>query len=238
MALEAICVRRAGRAVLTVPSLELYRGDRLAVVGPNGAGKSTLLQVMALLQPPSAGRVSFAGRPVRWREGELVRLRRRLGVVFQRPLLLQRSLQDNVVLALRLHGHPAATARSLAGEWLRRVGVAHLAERQPGQVSVGEAQRASLARALALGPDILLLDEPFAALDSLAREGLIRTLQELLGTEQCAVVFVTHDWREVRRLAGRVVALFEGRPAQIGLVADVEARPASPMVAGLIAAAS
>jgi tungstate transport system ATP-binding protein len=229
---------RGRRLVLQVPHLALAAGERLALVGPNGAGKSTLLETLALLHRPAAGVVRVAGEPVRWEPGELVRLRRRMAVVFQRPLLLRGSLLDNVALGLRLRGVPAAEARGAVRPWLDRLGIAHLAERPAGRVSVGEAQRASLARALALDPDVLLLDEPFAARDSLARRQLMLDLAALLAGRPCAVVLVTHDWREVRHLAERVAVLFGGQVAQVGRVAAVEAHPASAAVAALIAAAS
>jgi ABC-type sulfate/molybdate transport systems ATPase subunit len=237
LAVQDLLVRRGGAAVLTLPHLTLAPGERLAVVGPNGAGKSTLLEVLALLRPPTQGQVWFAGQPVPRHPGELVQLRRRLGVVFQRPLLLSGTLRENVALGLRLRGQSAATAHSAAAAWLDRLGIAHLAGRRAAQVSVGEAQRASLARALAGAPEVLLLDEPFAALDSLARAALLDTLDVVLAEAGCAMVLITHDWREVRRLAEQVVVLFDGRVAQAGAVAAVEARPATPQVAALLAAA-
>ena len=203
-------VRRGRRTVLTLPHLALNPGERLAVIGPNGAGKSTLLEVLALLRPPTQGAVYFQGQPVGGHAAELVRLRRQMAVVFQRPLLLRGTLLENVALGLRLRGQPAAQAAAVAQDWLARLGVAHLAARPAGQVSVGEAQRASLARALATAPAVLLLDEPFAALDSLARHALLGTLDEVLTAAACAVVLVTHDWREVRRLAQRVGVLLGG----------------------------
>ncbi len=237
LAVQGLRVRRGRREVLAVPALTLAPGERLAVVGPNGAGKSTLLEVLALLRRPTSGQVWVAGEPVRWQAAELVRLRRRMGVVFQRPLLLSGTLQDNVALGLRLRGQSRATAQAAAAVWLARLGVGHLADRAAGAVSVGEAQRASLARALAGAPDVLLLDEPFAALDSLARAALLVALEVSLREAACAVVLVTHDWREVRRLAERVVVVFDGAVVQIGSVAAIEEQPATPQVAALLAAA-
>jgi tungstate transport system ATP-binding protein len=237
LAVRDLRVRRGRREVLYVPALTLARGQRLAVVGPNGAGKSTLLEVLALLRPPTSGAIWFDGQPVRGHAEELVRLRRRMGVVFQRPLLLHGTLRDNVALGLRLRGQARGAARATADAWLARLGIAHLATRPARAVSVGEAQRASLARALAGAPDVLLLDEPFAALDSLARAALLDTLAASLAEAACAVVLVTHDWREVRRLAGQVVVLFEGQVVQQGAVREVEQHPATPRVAALLAAA-
>lgn len=237
LAVQGLRVRRGRQEVLAVPALTLAPGERLAVVGPNGAGKSTLLEVLALLRRPTSGRVWVAGQPVRWQAAELVRLRRRMGVVFQRPLLLAGTLRENVALGLRLRGQPPATAQATAEAWLARLGVGHLADRAAGAVSVGEAQRASLARALAGAPEVLLLDEPFAALDSLARAALLAALEGALREAACAVVLVTHDWREVRRLAERVVVLFSGQVVQVGFVNEVEQHPATWEVAALLAAA-
>ena len=238
LAVRELRVRRGHQEVLYVPALRLAPRERLAVVGPNGAGKSTLLEVLALLRPPTSGQVWIDGQLVRGQAAELVRLRRRMGVVFQRPLLLQGTLRDNVALGLRLRGEPPTRARATADAWLARLGVGHLAGRDARAVSVGEAQRASMARALAGAPEVLLLDEPFAALDSLARATLLKTLAPTLAAAACAVVLVTHDWREVRRLAERVVVLFGGQVLQVGAVATVEQHPATPEVAALLAAAS
>ena len=238
IALDGVQVRRGRRQVLAVPRLAIAPGARLAVVGPNGAGKSTLLEVLALLRRPDAGTVTLGGRRVAWEPGELVRLRRDLAVVFQRPLLLQGTLLDNVALGLRLRGVARPAARAAAQEALTRLGVGHLAGRRGAAVSAGEAQRASVARALVLAPRVLLLDEPFAALDSLARRRLLDDFESLLRDQACAVVLVTHDWREVRRLAEDVLVLFAGEVVQAGPRAAVEAAPATPGVAALIAAGS
>ncbi len=237
LAVRELRVRRGGQEVLDVPALTIAPAERLAVVGPNGAGKSTLLEVLALLRPPTSGQVWFAGQPVHGEPVELVRLRRRMGVVFQRPLLLSGTLRENVALGLRLRGHSRTAAQATAGAWLARLGVEHLGDRVGRAVSVGEAQRASVARALACAPDVLLLDEPFTALDSLARAALQATLEGVLREATCAVVLVTHDWREVRQLAERVVVLFGGQVVQVGAVHEIEQHPATPQVAALLAAA-
>jgi tungstate transport system ATP-binding protein len=214
VALRGLSVRRAGRAVLTVPALDVWPGEVLAVVGPNGAGKSTLLQVMALLLAPDAGEVRFAGVPVDARRNP-VPVRRRMALVFQEPLLFDTSVFENVASGLRLRGLDRAAVRARVERWLARLGIAHLARRPARTLSGGEARRASLARALVLEPELLLLDEPFGALDYPSRRALLAELPGLLAAAGSTTVLVTHDPHEARALATRAAALAGGR-----LVAD------------------
>jgi tungstate transport system ATP-binding protein len=215
-----VAVRRDGRAVLAIPALDLWPREVLAVVGPNGAGKSTLLQVMALLVAPDAGTVQFAGTPVDARRNP-VPVRRRLAVVFQEPLLFDTSVADNVASGLRLRGVPRAEARERGAAWLARLGIAHLAQRPARTLSGGEARRTSLARALVLEPELLLLDEPFGALDYASRQALLAELPALLAAAHTTTVLVTHDPTEAQALATRALALRAGRPIAEGPVPAV-----------------
>ena len=231
LALRDVTVRRGRRVVLEVSALDVRAGEVLAVIGPNGAGKSTLLQTLAVLQRPASGTVLFDGVPVRGRE---LTMRRRLAVVFQAPLLLSGSVRDNVALGLRLRGVPRAQRLQRADRWLDRLGVAALANRPAHALSGGEAQRTSLARALALDPDVLLLDEPFTGLDAPTRARLVADLGALLRDTGLTTVFVTHDRDEALQLADRAAVLIGGRVRQVGAVAEVFARPADPEVAAFV----
>jgi tungstate transport system ATP-binding protein len=229
--LRDVAVDRARRRVLEVPSLDVLPGEVLAVVGPNGAGKSTLVQVMALLERPARGEVLFDGEKV---GRNVLPYRRRMAVVFQEPLLLDTSVESNVRSGLALRGVPAAEQKRRAAQWLERFGIAHLGPRSARTLSGGEAQRTSLARALVLEPEVLILDEPFAALDAPTRAALIDDLDRVLGASPVTTVFVTHDRGEALRLGDRVAVLMEGRVRQIGSPSDVFAAPVDPDVAAFV----
>ncbi len=231
LALRDVVVQRGGRAILEVPSLSVSPGEVLAVVGPNGAGKSTLLHLMALLERPSRGDVLFDGRPVR---GDLLPYRRRLAVVFQEPLLLDTTVEGNVRSGLALRRVPRPQQQRRAALWLDRFALTPLARRSPRNLSGGEAQRTSLARALVLEPEALLLDEPFAALDAPTREALMDDLDRALTLTRTATVFVTHDRAEALRLGDRLAVLIGGRLRQLGTPSEVFAAPVDEEVAAFV----
>lgn len=179
---------------------------RLAVVGPSGAGKSTLLRALAGLEPRALGHVRFEGEAWLGPGGAVPPHRRRVGWVPQDARLFpHRSVLGNLTLA----GATEADARALAA----RVGVAGLLDRRPRHLSGGEAQRVALARALLARPRLLLLDEPFAALDRARRSELAALLLDLLGADGPMLVLVSHDERDVATLADEVLGLVEGRVA-------------------------
>ena len=217
VALRGVRVQRGGQTLLDVPTLDVWPREVLAVVGPNGAGKSTLLQVMALLLAPDAGEVRFGGAVVHARRNP-VPVRRRLAVVFQEPLLFDTTVFENVASGLRLRGIGRATVRERVEAWLARLGIAHLAGRPARTLSAGEARRSSLARALVLEPELLLLDEPFSALDYLTRQALLSELPGLLAAARTTTVLVTHDPTEAQALAHRAVALDAGQVVAAGTV--------------------
>ena len=230
---EDLVVRRGPRTVLTVPALDVRRGESLALIGPNGAGKSTLLLALALLLPPSQGQVRFEGEAVT-RSTDLTQLRRRMAVVFQEPLLVDQSVWDNVALGLRLRGLRGAEVERRVTPWLERLGIADLARRSARGLSGGEAQRTSLARAFALQPDLLLLDEPFAALDAPTRAGLVEQVGEIVRDMGLTTVMVTHDRDEALALGDRLAVLIGGRLAQVGPPDEVFSAPADEPVAQFV----
>ena len=205
------------RSVLRVEELEIYRGEILALVGPSGAGKSTLLRLLNFLEPPSRGSIIFQGKRFVPGKPMPVPVRRRVTTVFQRPILLQRSVWDNVAYGLRLRGWRNGQGRIQGA--LEQVGLADLADQDARTLSGGEAQRVALARAMVLEPDVLLLDEPTANLDPYnvgLIEEIVRNLNRRAGT---TLVLVTHNVFQARRLAKRVALLLEGEVIE---VADVE----------------
>jgi len=198
--------------------LTVGRGELVAVVGPSGCGKSTLLRIIAGLRAPSRGRVEVDGRPV-------VRPIPSVGMVFQAPVLLKwRTIQDNVLLPAELSRLDPRDYRARAAQLLRLVGLAEFAQRLPRELSGGMQQRASLCRALLLDPPLLLMDEPFGALDAMTRDEmnleLLRVWGQGSGEERKTIVFVTHSIPEAVFLADRVIVM-TARPGRLGRVFDV-----------------
>lgn len=222
-----------GRARLDVEAIAVHAGEVLAVMGPNGAGKSTLLRTLGLLETPSAGEVRFHGEPV-GTGARLLALRRRMATVFQEPLLCDTTVLANARLGLALRGVPAAEADRRVRPWLERLGIAHLARRSARTLSGGEAQRTSLARAFAVEPEVLLLDEPFSGLDPSGREELVSDLERILRETGTTTVFVTHDRDEAIRLGDRVAVMMDGRVLQLARPEEVFSAPASEAVARFV----
>jgi tungstate transport system ATP-binding protein len=232
LSLSSVRVAYDGARILDIEGLEARRGEVLAVIGPNGSGKSTLLRVMGLLERPAAGDVCWHGRPVA--AAHALDVRRRIAVVFQQPLLAAMTVADNVALGLRFRGVASAERRERVEHWLGRFGIAALAERRATTLSGGEAQRVALARALVLDPEMLLLDEPFANLDSPARAALIPELAAVLHDDRVTTVLVTHDRGEAQALGDRVAVLIGGRLRQVDETAIVFRAPASEEVARFV----
>ncbi len=207
-------------------SLEIAAGSFTVIIGPNGCGKSTLLRLIAGLLLPTAGTVSVDGRAPRPGDG-------RVGLAFQQPRLIPwRTTLDNVALPLELAGVPLTERRARATEALDRVGLLGAATLRPRELSGGMAQRAALARALIADPPVLLLDEPFSALDALTRETFDNELQRLWLERPRTVVFVTHSVSEAVALADRVVVMTP-RPGRVARVVEIDLpRPRSAELLG------
>lgn len=230
---RGLLVRRGKHIVLDVPHLMIRAGEILTVIGPNGAGKSTLASALALLERPAAGEIVLGDTTIEWKRG-LLAMRRRVAMVFQEPLLLDMTVADNVATGLRLRGVPRLERESRVAEWLGRLGIAHLASRSSRALSGGEAQRTSLARALVLEPDLLVLDEPFSALDPPTREALAVDLVPLLRERRTTTVLVTHDRDEAFGIGDRVAIILDGRIAQLDTPEAVLARPATDAIARFV----
>ena len=227
-----VTVVRAGRTILSVDQLAVAEGETLAIVGPNGAGKTTLLLALAGLVRPDTGQLLFRGSAVGRSEG--LAYRRRLGLVMPDPLLLDTTVFANVALGLRFRGVPGRRIEPLVTEWLERLGVAHLRHRRAGGLSSGEAQRVSLARALVLEPELLLLDEPFASVDAATRTQLVEDLAVLLEAMPVTCALVTHDLDEAVRLGDHMAVLLDGRLRQAGPPEAVLASPIDEDVAAFV----
>lgn len=227
-----LLIRRSGLNTLSIDSLDIARGEILTVVGPNGAGKSTLLLALARLLKPSRGDILYSGRSLKqWNELDY---RRRISFVFQAPLLMDMTVEQNVALGLKFRGTPQEATRVRVKRWMEQLGVDSLAKRRAGQLSGGEAQRVSLARALVLEPELLLLDEPFAALDPPTRSRLLDDLTTLLRQDHRTAVFVTHNLNEAAKLSHRIAVIVGGELKQVGTARQIKSNPADDTVAAFL----
>jgi tungstate transport system ATP-binding protein len=230
--IEDLQIKRNERVALEVEALSIPRGETLTVVGPNGAGKSTLLLALAHLIRPARGEICFGGVPLReWNELEY---RRKIAFVFQSPLLMDMTVEQNVSLGLKFRGLAREETRARAREWMSRLGIESLSKRRAGQLSGGEAQRVSLARAFVLDPELLLLDEPFAALDAPTHASLLDQLSSLLAEDHRTAVFVTHNLKEAAQVGQRVAVIVKGRLKQVGTPRQVKLHPADDEVAAFL----
>jgi len=207
---------------LAATSLEVRQGEMLVLIGPSGCGKTTMLRMIGGLIPPSAGRIEVAGHPLWTSSGRNQDAVRKLGIVFQDPNLFPwLTIEDNVALPLEIQGVPRAARIARARELLALVGIAGFENRRPRELSGGMRQRAAIARALAGNPEILLLDEPFGALDAMTREQMNIELQRIWMETRQTVVLVTHSIHEAVFLADRIV-LLSPRPGRIDRVIEVK----------------
>ena len=220
-----------GFAALQGVDLRVEPGELVALLGPSGSGKTTLLRIIAGLEFPDAGEVRFAGEDMVRRDAR----ERQVGFVFQHYALFRHmSVFENVAFGLRVKRRgerlKAAAIRDKVMGLLRLGQLDRLASRYPSQLSGGQRQRVALARALAIEPRVLLLDEPFGALDAKVRKELRRWLRQLHDRMGLTSVFVTHDQEEALELADRIVVMNEGRIEQIGSPEEVYDHPATPFV--------
>jgi sulfate/thiosulfate transport system ATP-binding protein len=212
-------------------TLEVPDGALVALLGPSGSGKSTLLRIIAGLELPDQGVVRIAGNDVtRARPQD-----RGIGFVFQHYApFAHMSVYDNVAFGLKIRKRPRAEVRSRVEELLALVGLTQWAGQRPDQLSGGQRQRMALARALAVEPKVLLLDEPFGALDANVRGELRRWLRRLHDERGVTTVLVTHDQEEAMEVADTIAVMNKGRIEQVGAPREVYDRPASPFVMGFL----
>ena len=232
ISLQQVCKSYQQRYDALAPlSLEIASGELLVLLGSSGSGKSTLLKLINRLLEPDSGEILLHGK--RLQEYDPVTLRRSIGYVFQGiGLLPHLSIIDNVATVPRLRGDDPAQATRQARELLADVNLDpdEYANRTPDELSGGQQQRVGVARALATGADLLLMDEPFGALDAITRDELQSMLLELHQRLHKTIVFVTHDIFEAVRLADRIVVMHRGRIEQIGSASELIRQPASEFV--------
>jgi len=224
--LEDVVFESGGRRIIDGISLALEGGPRTVIVGPNGAGKSVLLRLCHGLLAPTSGTVA-------WSAAEPPGAPRRQAMVFQRPVLLRRSARANVAYALKVAGVDARERRKRAGEALEKVGLGALGDQAARVLSGGEQQRVTLARALALNPEVLFLDEPTANLDPRAAQEIENVIAAMHG-EGTKIVMVTHSLGQARRMGDEVLFLHQGRLLERAPADRFFKRPASAEAARFI----
>ena len=226
---EKLRIRRGGVQVLDLPLFSVAAEEKVAVIGPNGAGKSSLLLGLACLLRRETGTISFRGEPVMER-GETA-YRRKIAMVFQEPLLFDTTVLDNVAEGLRIRGTGLGEARDIARDSLELFKVGHLTGRSAHKLSGGEAQRVSLARAFAVRPELLLMDEPFSSLDLPTRIVLAEDLGRILHESGTAAIIATHDRIEAFHIVDRLVVMDGGKIVQEGTPKVVLTQPVNAFVA-------
>ncbi len=231
ISVSAVTKRYGAFAALDDVSVDIAPGSLTSLLGPSGSGKSTLLRVIAGLEHPDTGTVALDGADVTG----LPPQRRGIGFVFQHYAAFKHlTVRENVAFGLRIRKRPKAETRATVDELLGVVGLTGYQDRYPSQLSGGQRQRMALARALAIAPKVLLLDEPFGALDAKVRAELRAWLRRLHEEVEVTTVLVTHDQEEAMDVSDRIVVLNDGRVEQSGPPRDLYDRPANPFVMGFL----
>lgn len=228
-----LTLRRNGMDILDVKELSIHKGELFVIIGPNGAGKSTLLRLLDLIERPTSGEIIIGGKKIDNSSDKLA-FRRKMAMVFQDSLLFSTSVSENVAYGLKVRKRPRAEIAEKVNSILTELNVPHLANRKSSELSGGEAQRVSLARALVLEPEIFFLDEPFTSLDPPTREKLRIDLENLIRREKLTTVYVTHDRTEALMLADRMAVMIEGRVLQVGKPDEVFNYPINEAVAKFV----
>ena len=232
---ERVTQRYEGQALFSDLDLEIPSGQFFTLLGPSGCGKTTLLRMLTGFVVPDSGRIWFGDRDVT----ALPVHKRGVGMVFQDYALFpDRSALANVTYGLDARGVAAPEARKRAMAMLERVGLADLADRSPAKLSGGQRQRVAMARALVIDPQLLLLDEPLAALDVKLRVELRAMVRELQLESKVTTVFVTHDQEEALAMSDVIAVMDRGKIVQIGAPAEVYGKPANPYTADFVGSAN
>lgn len=229
---EDLKVELGGVPVLDIPSFYLKEKEVVTIVGPNGSGKSTLLLALACLLKPVAGRISYRGELLDSHSAAF-RFRRKISMVFQEPLLFDTTVYNNIASGLKIRGLSRKHSEERVMKYLKCFHCDHIAHRSARKISGGEAQRTSLARAFAIEPEIIFLDEPFSALDPPTRHSLVQDLDKIVRETGTTTVMVTHLESDVLNMSGRLAVMNSGRIVQIGSPSVVMNNPSDEFIAKL-----
>jgi sulfate transport system ATP-binding protein len=228
---ESISKRFGDFQAVDQVSMEVETGSLVALLGPSGSGKSTLLRLIAGLEQPDSGRLWLTGQDATYQTVQ----ERRVGFVFQHYALFKHlTVRQNIAFGLEIRKWPKQRVKHRVEELIDLVQMAGMGDRYPSQLSGGQRQRVALARALAVQPKVLLLDEPFGALDAKVRKDLRNWLRRLHDEMHVTTVFVTHDQEEAMEVSDKIVVMNQGRVEQIGSPAEVYDRPATPFVMSFV----
>jgi len=221
--LENIEIKARDKKILSIPSFDLHEGEILGVMGPNGAGKSTLLKILALLEPPDSGSITFQGQTVS--DSSALIMRRKIAVALQQSLLLDTSVYQNVAVGLKIRNRPRKEIKEQVAYWLDVFKIGHLAKKHAYHLSGGEAQRVNLARAMILRPQVLFLDEPFSALDFPTKVQLLKDIKNVVEETNTTTIFISHDLMEIKYFTNRLAILIGGEIKQYGPTEEVLSFP-------------
>jgi len=230
---QGITWKQDQKTILQSINFHLLSGECVGLIGPNGSGKSSLLKILAFLEAPTLGKLYFQGQSVP--KSVPLLIRRKIAIVFQESLLLNTSVYDNVAMGLKIRGLSKGKIREKVDYWLEQFGVTHLSKQSARSLSGGEAQRVSLARAFAIEPDVLFLDEPFSALDAPTKEGLRVDLAKVFKSTQTTTVLVSHDFKDIAHLSSRALILLNGQVAAEGSPNELLSSPQEGDVAHFLA---
>jgi tungstate transport system ATP-binding protein len=219
--------------LVSIDAFDIKRGETVAIIGPNGAGKSTLILALAALIKPTEGKIIYQGRKIDFARST-IEFKRQLAMVFQEPLLFDTTVLKNVASGLKIRGMKPTQVRPTAEKYMKLFSIDHLYDRSARTLSGGEAQRTSLARALAMEPEILFLDEPFASLDPPTRESLVEDLHRIISKSTTTTLIVTHDRMEAMRLSDRIAVMKNGKLLQFAPPNELINQPADEFVASFV----
>jgi len=227
--------QRAGPiSLLKNINLEVERGEVFVIIGPTGAGKTTLLRLLDLLDTPCAGDIYFDGRKITGPAVNVMEVRRRMAMVFQKPVLFNTTVYDNIAYPLNVRGVNNSAIRSRVGELLEICGLSGFAKRKARTLSGGEAQRVALARAVITGPAILFMDEPTANLDPAGVKAIEDLLADFNRRNNLTVILTTHDLQQGQRLAQRAGVLMQGELVQAGTPQEIFRSPGDIRIARFV----
>jgi len=223
-----------GEDILKNINLRVERGEIFALIGPTGAGKTTLLRLIDMLDTPAAGKVFFDGADVNASEKIRLEMRRRISFVLQKPVVFNTSVYDNVACGLRWRGMSSRRVREKVDDILETVGLTGYKNRNARTLSGGEVQRVAVARAIAVQPEVLLLDEPTANLDPVSASKIEELIADVIKRGTITVIMATHDMSQGQRLADRIGVLVNGEMVQSGDPREIFASPGNRQVAEFV----
>lgn len=222
--LENAIYKINNKTILNIKDLSVEQNEIMGIMGPNGAGKSTLLKLLSFLDFPSEGSIYYNEKCID--EGSVsLEMRRQFAIAMQQAFLLNTTVYQNIAIGLKLRKLPKNIIKEKVEYWLEMFNITHLAKKHGYHLSGGEAQRVNLARAMILEPEVLYLDEPFAALDFPTKIGLLKDLKEILKRTNTTTVFVSHDLLEIKFLTDRLAILMNGQICQVGETREVVKSP-------------